>query len=68
VEHVIPGHPGESAMKRWLRAKVWWPRIDRDAERTPPFWPQANGEVENMNRSLFTGTIVTLSRIFRSLF
>ncbi|XP_043659792.1 uncharacterized protein K02A2.6-like [Drosophila teissieri] len=27
------GHPGESAMKRRLRAKVWWPQIDKDAER-----------------------------------
>ncbi|XP_053954964.1 uncharacterized protein K02A2.6-like [Anastrepha ludens] len=26
------GHPGESAMKRRLRSKVWWPLIDRDAE------------------------------------
>lgn len=26
------GHPGESAMKRRLRAKVWWPLIDKEAE------------------------------------
>ncbi|XP_036340795.1 uncharacterized protein K02A2.6-like [Rhagoletis pomonella] len=25
-------HPGESAMKRRLRSKVWWPLIDREAE------------------------------------
>lgn len=27
------GHPGESAMKRRLRSKVWWPLIDREAEK-----------------------------------
>jgi len=27
------GHPGEAAMKRRLRSKVWWPKIDRDAEK-----------------------------------
>ncbi|KAL7743612.1 hypothetical protein ACLKA6_019231 [Drosophila palustris] len=27
------GHPGESAMKRRLRSKVWWPGIDRDVEK-----------------------------------
>jgi len=27
------GYPGESAMKRRLRSKVWWPQIDRDAEK-----------------------------------
>lgn len=27
------GHPGESVMKRWLRLKVWWPPIDREAEK-----------------------------------
>lgn len=26
------GHPGKSVMKRRLRAKVWWPKIDQDAE------------------------------------
>lgn len=26
------GHPGESAMKRRLRTKVWWPLIDKEAE------------------------------------
>lgn len=26
------GHPGMSVMKRRLRAKVWWPKIDRQAE------------------------------------
>ncbi|XP_053968583.1 uncharacterized protein K02A2.6-like [Anastrepha ludens] len=26
------GHPGESAMKRRIRAKVWWPRVDREVE------------------------------------
>lgn len=26
------GHPGETVMKRRLRAKVWWPLIDRQAE------------------------------------
>ncbi|XP_046868376.1 uncharacterized protein LOC124460840 [Drosophila willistoni] len=87
-------------MKRRMRAKVWWQRLDRDVEQhvkmcrscllvsqltrpppmkrlvfpgrqfvsaqfkdfceasgitliaTPPYWPQSNGEVENMNRSL----------------
>nr|DAA65004.1 TPA_exp: gag-pol protein [Drosophila sechellia] len=32
LELAHEGHPGESAMKRRLRSKVWWPRIDRDAE------------------------------------
>lgn len=27
------GHPGESVMKRRLRAKVWWPMIDRQVEQ-----------------------------------
>ncbi|XP_060084268.1 uncharacterized protein K02A2.6-like [Ylistrum balloti] len=27
------GHPGIVCMKRRLRTKVWWPGIDRDAER-----------------------------------
>lgn len=27
------GHPGESVMKRRLRSKVWWPLIDREAEK-----------------------------------
>lgn len=26
------GHPGIVAMKGRLRSKVWWPRIDKDAE------------------------------------
>lgn len=26
------GHPGMSVMKRRLRAKVWWPKIDRQVE------------------------------------
>lgn len=32
LEFAHEGHPGESAMKRRLRSKVWWPLIDRDAE------------------------------------
>lgn len=32
LELAHEGHPGESAMKRRLRVKVWWPHIDRDAE------------------------------------
>lgn len=27
------GHPGETVMKRRLRAKVWWPLIDKAAEK-----------------------------------
>lgn len=27
------GHPGETVMKRRLRAKVWWPLIDKQVER-----------------------------------
>ncbi|KAL7726148.1 hypothetical protein ACLKA6_002618 [Drosophila palustris] len=33
LELAHEGHPGEAAMKRRLRSKVWWPQIDRDAER-----------------------------------
>lgn len=29
LELAHEGHPGESAMKRRLRSKVWWPLIDR---------------------------------------
>ncbi|XP_050337769.1 uncharacterized protein K02A2.6-like [Bactrocera neohumeralis] len=32
LELAHEGHPGESAMKRRLRAKVWWPLIDREVE------------------------------------
>lgn len=27
------GHPGIVAMKTRLRSKVWWPKIDKDAEK-----------------------------------
>ena len=27
------GHPGIEIMKQRLRTKVWWPEIDKDAER-----------------------------------
>lgn len=27
------GHPGETVMKRRLRDRVWWPAMDREAER-----------------------------------
>nr|XP_043067490.1 uncharacterized protein K02A2.6-like [Drosophila bipectinata] len=33
LELAHEGHPGESAMKRRLRSKVWWPGIDRAAEK-----------------------------------
>ncbi|KAI8122782.1 hypothetical protein CVS40_6534 [Lucilia cuprina] len=101
LELAHEGHPGESAMKRRLKAKVWRPLIDKEAEsfvkscrdcllvsqltnpvpmqrhafpngpwqcvatdllgplpnneyhiKTPPYWPQANDEVENINKSL----------------
>lgn len=26
------GHPGMSVMKRRIRSKVWWPKIDNDVE------------------------------------
>ncbi|KAH8325482.1 hypothetical protein KR067_006642 [Drosophila pandora] len=32
LELAHEGHPGESAMKRRLRSKVWWPLIDRKEE------------------------------------
>jgi len=32
LELAHEGHPGETAMKRRLRSKVWWPRMDREAE------------------------------------
>lgn len=32
LEAAHEGHPGIVAMKARLRTKVWWPRIDRDAE------------------------------------
>lgn len=33
LELTHEGHPGETAMKRRVRAKVWWPRVDRDVEK-----------------------------------
>ncbi|XP_039150808.1 uncharacterized protein K02A2.6-like isoform X3 [Drosophila simulans] len=33
LELAHEGHPGETAMKRRLRSKVWWPQIDREAEK-----------------------------------
>lgn len=32
LELAHEGHPGISVMKRRLRSKVWWPKIDSDAE------------------------------------
>lgn len=32
LEPAHEGHPGIVAMKNRLRTKVWWPKIDRDAE------------------------------------
>lgn len=32
LEAAHEGHPGIVAMKARLRTKVWWPRIDKDAE------------------------------------
>lgn len=32
LELAHEGHPGESAIKRRLRVKVWWQRIDRDVQ------------------------------------
>lgn len=32
LELAHEGDPGESAMKRRLRVKVWWPHIDLDAK------------------------------------
>lgn len=32
LEAAHEGHPGIAAMKARLRTKVWWPRIDKDAE------------------------------------
>lgn len=33
LELAHEGHPGMAVMKRRLRAKVWWPKIDQDVER-----------------------------------
>lgn len=33
LELAHEGHPGETVMKRRLRAKVWWPLIDRETEK-----------------------------------
>lgn len=33
LELAHEGHPGETVMKRRLRSKVWWPQIDREAEK-----------------------------------
>lgn len=33
LELAHEGHPGETVMKRRLRAKVWWPLIDRHTEQ-----------------------------------
>jgi len=32
LEAAHEGHPGIVAMKNRLRTKVWWPKIDKDAE------------------------------------
>lgn len=32
LELAHEGHPGESAMKRRVRLKVWWPLVDREVE------------------------------------
>ena len=34
LELALEGHPGIVAMKQRLRGKVWWPGIDKNAERT----------------------------------
>ena len=33
LELAHEGHPGETVMKRRLRAKVWWPAIDKQVEQ-----------------------------------
>lgn len=33
IELAHEGHPGITVMKRRLRAKVWWPKMDDDAEK-----------------------------------
>ena len=33
LELAHEGHPGIMAMKQQLRSKVWWPGLDKDAER-----------------------------------
>lgn len=33
LELAHEGHPGEGMMKRRIRARVWWPLVDRDAEK-----------------------------------
>nr|DAA65000.1 TPA_exp: gag-pol protein [Drosophila ananassae] len=33
LELAHEGHPGETAMKRRLRSKVWWPQMDRAVEK-----------------------------------
>lgn len=33
LQAVHEGHPGITAMKGRLRTKVWWPKIDKDAEK-----------------------------------
>lgn len=33
IELAHEGHPGITVMKRRLRSKVWWPKIDIDAEK-----------------------------------
>ena len=33
LELAHEGHPGIVAMKQRLRSKVWWPGLDKDAER-----------------------------------
>lgn len=32
IELAHEGHPGMTVMKRRIRSKVWWPKIDRDVE------------------------------------
>ncbi|EAT40771.1 AAEL007524-PA [Aedes aegypti] len=53
------GHPGMSAMKRRLRQKVWWPKIDEEVEKLQRLHGSINNRasrayvaVENANKSV----------------
>ncbi|XP_031333862.1 uncharacterized protein LOC116163872 [Photinus pyralis] len=59
------GHPGKTAMKRRLRAKVWWPQIDREAEKMDLEDGSTNTEVSTSLEPSEIPTVVNALRLER---